>query len=109
TTLSEAEWLGLCSQLEPYRAWQSAKAGATVERLGLPRVRAILAGSWRQQLEAAVAADAAIAPEIDAITGCEKLARFCRDLHRLLNNYVSFTDFYARRGAIFQAGTLYLD
>jgi hypothetical protein len=27
----------------------------------------------------------------------------------LLNNYVSFTDFYARRGAIFQAGTLYLD
>jgi hypothetical protein len=32
-----------------------------------------------------------------------------RDFARLLNNYVSFTDFYARRGAIFQAGTLYLD
>src|SRR5262249_39060860 len=51
----------------------------------------------------------AVAPEIDAIARCEKLARLCRDFHRLLENYVSFTDFYARRGAIFQAGTLYLD
>ena len=34
----------------------------------------------------------------------------CRDLHRLLQNFVSFTEFYARRGgAVFQAGTLYLD
>jgi hypothetical protein len=46
---------------------------------------------------------------LDQIVQLEKYARVQRDLFRLLNNYVSFSDFYARRGAIFQAGTLYLD
>ncbi|HEX7839821.1 MAG TPA: hypothetical protein VF469_20235, partial [Kofleriaceae bacterium] len=31
------------------------------------------------------------------------------DLVRLLHNYVNFADFYARKRAVFQAGTLYLD
>lgn len=36
--------------------------------------------------------------------------RFVRDLHRLANNFVSFREFYQRKGpAIFQVGTLYLD
>ena len=39
----------------------------------------------------------------------EKLLRFKRDLLELLNNFVSFSAFYQRKGAIFQAGTLYLD
>ena len=109
TALTEAEWLAQCGRFEPYRAWQGAKAGTAVERLGSARVREILAGKQQAVLAAAIAADRAVAPEIDAITRCEKLARLCRDFHKLLENYVSFTDFYARRGAIFQAGTLYLD
>ncbi|MFM8469323.1 MAG: hypothetical protein ACKODH_05045 [Limisphaerales bacterium] len=43
------------------------------------------------------------------IRAVEKLVLFQRDLVRLLNNYVSFAEFYGRRGAIFQAGSLYLD
>jgi len=40
----------------------------------------------------------------------ERLARYCRDLYQLLNNFVAFADFYSRRRkAVFQAGTLYLD
>jgi hypothetical protein len=39
----------------------------------------------------------------------ERLARCWRDLFRLLNNFVTFSDFYARRKAVFQAGTLHLD
>ena len=40
----------------------------------------------------------------------DKLVRFNRDLYKLLNNFVSFSDFYQRRDkAVFQAGTLYLD
>jgi hypothetical protein len=109
TTITEAEWLGLCARLEPFAAWVAARAGGAVEKLGIARVRAVLAGKGRAALEAAIAADTAVAPEIDAIQKCEKLARLCRDFHKLLNNYVSFTDFYARRGAVFQAGTLYLD
>jgi hypothetical protein len=60
-------------------------------------------------LQKAIADDLAVAVEVDAMTRVEKLTRLHRDFARLLNNYVSFTDFYARRGAIFQAGTLYLD
>jgi len=39
----------------------------------------------------------------------EKLIRLQRDLLALLNNFVSFSSFYRREGAAFQAGTLYLD
>ena len=40
----------------------------------------------------------------------EKLVRYHRDLFRLLNNFVAFTDFYSADGwATFQIGTLYLD
>jgi hypothetical protein len=39
----------------------------------------------------------------------DRLVRYARDLSTLLHNFVSFRDFYARKKAIFQAGTLYLD
>jgi hypothetical protein len=46
---------------------------------------------------------------VDTLTDLEKLARCHRDFHTLADNFVSFTDFYARRKATFQAGTLYVD
>jgi len=107
--LTEAEWSALCTRFAGYKAWVNSKAGSMVEKLGLPRVKELLAGNTRELLQQAIADDLAVAPEIDTITKVEKLARLHRDFARLLNNYVSFTDFYARRGAIFQAGTLYLD
>lgn len=110
SSLSESEWLGLGAKLAPFDAWQAAKAGMRVERLGLPRVREILAGNSRQAIAALIAQDKALEPEANAIAAVDKLLRFCRDLHKLLNNFVSFRDFYTRRDkAIFQAGTLYLD
>ncbi len=57
-----------------------------------------------------VARDKAVEPDVNAIASVEKLLRYCRDLHLLVNNFVSFRDFYTRAGkATFQAGTLYLD
>ncbi len=45
-----------------------------------------------------------------AMAAVERLARYHRDLMRLLNNFVSFRDFYSReRPAVFQVGTLFLD
>ncbi|OIN91560.1 MAG: hypothetical protein AUJ20_10540 [Comamonadaceae bacterium CG1_02_60_18] len=50
------------------------------------------------------------AAEGDGVRDLERLARYVRDLHPLANNFVSFRDFYTRRGkATFQIGTLYLD
>jgi hypothetical protein len=107
--LTEAEWTALCSRLDAHKAWAANKAGGTVEKLGLTRVREILAGKSKDVLAKAIADDLAVAPQIDTMVKVEKLVRLHRDLYRLLNNYVCFSDFYARRGAIFQAGTLMLD
>ncbi len=46
----------------------------------------------------------------DGVLALERLARYCRDLMKLANNFVAFKDFYSRQGqATFQIGTLYLD
>ena len=57
-----------------------------------------------------MAKDKALEAEVNTINSVEQLIRYNRDLFRLLNNFVSFSDFYSRdRLATFQAGTLYLD
>ncbi len=109
TTLTEADWAALCTKLAPHLAWSAGKAGAAVEPLGVARVRQLLGGNSRELLQQAIAEDVAVAPEIDAMATVEKLCRLQRDFHRLLNNFVSFSDFYSRRKSIFQAGTLYFD
>jgi hypothetical protein len=109
-SLSAAEWAAIGAKLAPYDAWQGAKAGATVEKLGLARVRELLGGSAKAVISALIAEDKRYEPEANAIGEVEKLLRFTRDLCPLLNNFVSFRDFYLRRGkAVFQVGTLYLD
>jgi hypothetical protein len=109
TSLTEAEWRTVRARLASHAAWLGRKAGAAVEPLGPARVRELLAPPVRAGLERVIAEDLAAAPRVDGMVQVERLARCWRDLFRLLNNFVSFSDFYARRKAIFQAGTLHLD
>lgn len=108
-TLTEADWQALLTRFAAFRQWSAQKQGAAVEKLGIDRIRAILAGKSREMLAKTIAEDVAVAADVAGITQVEKLCRMHRDLRRLLQNYVSFADFYARRGAIFQAGTLHFD
>lgn len=109
-SLSEADWATLRGKLAAYGAWLGAKGGAAVEALGEDRARALLGGSYKDRLAALIARDAAEAPRAAALSGVDKLVRYNRDLMNLANNFVSFRDFYGRKGpAIFQVGTLYLD
>jgi hypothetical protein len=108
--LTEADWTALLGKVGPYECWMAGKAGAMVEKLGLARVREMLAGRFKEAITALIAKDKALEPEATTIAAVEKLVRLNRDLYKLLNNFVSFRDFYGRREkAIFQAGTLYLD
>jgi len=108
--LTDAEWGALSARLAGFAAWRVAKAGAAVEKLGLARVRELLGGGFKARIEALIAQDKALEPEANAIDSVDKLVRYARDLCALLNNFVSFRDFYSRKKkAIFQAGTLYLD
>jgi hypothetical protein len=109
-SLSESDWHDLRDRFAAWRTWQAAKAGTAVESLGVERVRAILATSHRAAIEALLDEDEARRPEANAIEDLDRAARYYRDLHALLENFVSFRDFYAKREkAIFQYGTLYLD
>jgi hypothetical protein len=108
--LTEKEWAEIKGRFEAFRAWQSSKAGALVEKLGLVRVREILVSDAQSEINALIAKDKALEPEMNAITGVDRLVRYHRDLYTILKNFVSFADFYsAKQKAIFQAGRLYLD
>jgi hypothetical protein len=110
TTITEAEWAVLKAKVAAYETWMAAKAGAAVEKLGLARIREILASNARTEIAALLAKDLALAGEMAAIDNVDRLARYYRDLARLLKNFVNFADFYdPARPAIFQAGTLFLD
>jgi hypothetical protein len=110
TTLPEAEWHDLLGKFAAFEAHVTAKPVVAVEKLGITRIRELLAGDVRTRLESLIQQDLALANEIAAIDSVERLTRYHRDLGRLLNNFVSFGDFYSPdRWATFQAGTLYLD
>ncbi|HEY4414335.1 MAG TPA: hypothetical protein VGO57_01485 [Verrucomicrobiae bacterium] len=109
-TLTEADWNLLGAKLAPFEAWSTGKVGAAVEKLGLKRVREILAGDTKDKITTLIAKDKALEPEANAIAAVEKLIRYHRDLYTLCVNFVSFKNFYSRKiPAIFQAGRLYLD
>ena len=108
--LTEAEWTELAGKFAAYDAWLAQKPTTAIEKLGLERAREILAGGSRAAINSLIAQDKALEPEATAIAAVDKLVRYNRDLYKLLNNFVTFRDFYGRKEkAIFQAGTLYLD
>ena len=110
-TLSEDEWLAIAEKIAPYETWFAAKKGPLAEKLGISRVREILNSPARSNIAALIAEDLAVAPQVASIDAIDRLARYHRDLHVLLRNFVSFADFYDRTPPppIFVIGTLYLD
>ncbi|ADE55865.1 hypothetical protein [Coraliomargarita akajimensis] len=109
-SLSLSEWHSIKARFASYRTWRNAKPETGVETLGITRARELLQSNLRDQLAAMLQEDRELAPKMKAVDSVEKLARYHRDLIRVLNNFVNFNDFYdEEQAAIFQAGTLYLD
>lgn len=108
--LTEVDWLALQARLGAFENWNASKAGATVEKLGIARIRQILSSPAQAAINDLIAQDQALAPQALAVANVETLARYVRDLHRLCINFVNFKDLYdGGDPAIFQCGTLYLD
>lgn len=108
--ITEEEWARINAALMPHNDWLSKKAGAAVEKLGIERVREILDSGAQDIITALIARDKSLEPEFNNIASVEKLVRYYRGFFTLLNNFVSFSDFYGRKSkAVFQAGTLFLD
>lgn len=107
---TETQWNQVKTRLAAFEAWQASKPGATVEKLGVDRLRALNTDAMRTQLDPLFAEEKDQEPIANSIASVEKLVRYTRDLFALANNFVSFKDFYERKKpAIFQVGTLFLD
>jgi hypothetical protein len=109
TTLSADDWASVQARFAAFTAWMGAKPALPVGALGPDRVRALAAETMRQAVVDLIAEDAALEGEYKQIESVEKAIRFRRDLARVLRNFISFADFYGKRDAVFQAGTLYID
>ncbi len=108
--LTAAEWTALCSKFAAFEGWQEDKPQSTVGQLGIARIREILASNNKARIDELIARDKAVEIEVKAIHSVERLLRYKRDLYTLVNNFVSFRNFYTgREKGIFQIGTLYLD
>ncbi|MEY4766541.1 MAG: hypothetical protein RI907_3214 [Pseudomonadota bacterium] len=109
-SLTEAEWADLRGRIGAHEAWLGAKPATPLDAVDEAALAGMLAGDLQARLMDLVAQDEAAAEQAARISEVERLVHYVRDLARLANNFVSFTDFYTRRDkASFQAGTLYMD
>ncbi len=109
-SLVAEEWNALDKKFSVLESWLAEKPETSVEKLGITRIRAILDNGLQSAIMDLIGQDKALEAEVNAIASVDKLVHYCRDLHTLVNNFVSFRNFYTGTGkAVFQAGTLYLD
>lgn len=108
--LSEEEWIKLCEKFNPYFIWKSEKIGEVVESLGLNTIRQLLASNKKETILALIEKDKALEAEANSIILVDQLVRYYRDIFTLLNNFVTFSDFYSPDSqAVFQSGSLFFD
>jgi hypothetical protein len=109
-TLNEKEWDELKSKFAVFEAWKAEKTGTEVELLGFERIEAILEENRKAELLALIGEDKKLEEEANNLILVQQMVRYHRDLFTLLNNFVTFSDFYRPDSdAIFQAGSLYFD
>ncbi len=109
-SLSAPEWAVLCAKFAAFETWQASKPANNVEQLGIVRICDILGSKHKAAIDDLISQDKAVEAEVKATRSVERLLRYNRDLFKLVNNFVSFRNFYTGKDkAIFQVGTLYLD
>lgn len=109
-TLEEKEWNDLKSKFAVYEAWKAEKTGNEVELLGFERIQTILEENRKAELIVLIEEDKKLEEEANNLILVQQMVRYHRDLFTLLNNFVTFSDFYRPDSdAIFQAGSLYFD
>lgn len=89
---------------------EGRKKTSPVEKLGLQRIREILNTQSEKAIAGLIEKDLVLEPAAAAFDSLDRLVHYYRDLYPLLNNFISFHDFYTPgKKAVFHAGTLYLD
>ena len=109
-SLSQTDWETVCARFEGWQNWRAAQPLTPLTELGAARIQTLLDDDTAARLRALIEQDLALADEVQAIAEVDRLVHYLRDLATLINNFVSFRNFYTGSDkAVFQAGTLYLD
>lgn len=103
------EWRRIRQALAPCQQWLADRPATSLDALDEDVLQALQTSDAKARVMALIDQDEAEQAHNEHTRDLEKLLRFKRDLLTLLNNFVSFSAFYQRQGAAFQAGTLYLD
>lgn len=110
TEITEVEWKEISEQFVAFQNWKAEKAGVEVEPLGYETIQSILAENKKEELLGLIAEDMKLEEEANNLILVQQMVRYYCHLHILLNNFVTFSDFYRPDSkAIFQAGSLYFD
>lgn len=108
--ISEEEWATISKKFASYAQWKNRAEGVVAEPLGLEKVRAFLNSDGMERIIRLIEKDKTYEEETRNIFMVDKLVRYYTHLFTLLNNFITFSDFYSPdRKSIFQAGTLYFD
>lgn len=108
--LSASDWQAIKAKVDAHRAWQAEKPAQSIDVLEPARIAWLANNNIREKLLALVAEDKAVEAEANSLLEVDKLLRFQSYLVPLLNNFVSFRDFYSGKDkGIFQAGRLFID
>lgn len=111
-SMDEKEWKDILSRFDAFVAWQNASHGGAVAGLGYDRAAEILREDGEAELLSLIERDLTFRGEVENFRKVEKMAYLYRDFIHLLNNFVTFRDFYSPSDGLkadFQAGTLYID
>ncbi len=110
TDLSMDEWDLIKEKFSAYMTWKAEKTASPVEKTGLQRIREILSNQSEKAIADLMEKDLDLESAAASFDSLDRLVHYYRDLYTLLNNFISFRDFYSPgQKAVFQAGTLYLD
>ena len=108
--LNPEEWRIIKDRFFHYEAWKADKTQSPMEKLGLQKIREILGTQSEPLIAELLEKDKALEATASSLDSLDRLIHYYCHLHILLNNFISFRDFYTpEKKAAFQAGTLYLD
>jgi hypothetical protein len=108
--LSWSQWRQVSELFADYQNWLQKKPQLGLDGLGTKHIEEILSSQAQTDLISLIEQDQALSEQAAAIESVDRLLHYYRDLSTLLNNFISFRDFYnPEPHAIFQAGVLYLD
>ena len=107
--LTEVQWDQLKTMLAQCQQWLSECPATPLGAVSEVEIQQLLSSGLKDAVMQLLDHDDAEKEHAVQAMALEKLIRLQRDLLELLNNFVSFSRFYRREGAAFQAGTLFLD